>query len=262
VRKRIHRPSPALAISLIALFVALGGTGYAAVKVNGKNIKNGTIAGSKLKSKTITAGKIKNNAIGAAEINEGKLGTVPRATDATNAANAANATNAVNATNAGTASKVSGRYVASKRATPTSGASSDAARAAAPEIVLFSVGPLTLYGKCYSSGSSVYGAVFVKTAEGGSIFLTSSGSNLYGSPYLEPGTDEMQRYAYSPISVGPNSTYALTSSPNLIYAAAPDGTQFNARFMVGLKSGNPPNGNGPYGAGDACLFSASADQLN
>src|SRR5690349_263980 len=193
-RQARRRPSPALVISLIALFVALGGTGYAAVKVNGKNIKKGTVTAKQLKNKTITGAKIKNNAIGAAQISEGKLGTVPKAINADNAASAANAANAA------TAVKVAGRQVVSKRATPTSGASFDAARAAAPEITLFAVGPLTLYAKCFSSGSSVYGGVFIKTTQGGSVFTSSSGSNLYGSPYLEPGTDEMQRYAYSPVS--------------------------------------------------------------
>jgi hypothetical protein len=36
-------------IATLALFVALGGSGYAAVQINGKVIKNGTIAGPKLK---------------------------------------------------------------------------------------------------------------------------------------------------------------------------------------------------------------------
>ena len=38
------RPSPAMVVALLALFVALGGSGYAAVQLNGKTIKNGTIA--------------------------------------------------------------------------------------------------------------------------------------------------------------------------------------------------------------------------
>ena len=33
MRNRITRPSPALVISIVALFVALGGTGYAAVQL-------------------------------------------------------------------------------------------------------------------------------------------------------------------------------------------------------------------------------------
>lgn len=46
-------------IALIALFVALGGTVYAAGKINGKQIKASSLPGNRLKPKTITAGKIK-----------------------------------------------------------------------------------------------------------------------------------------------------------------------------------------------------------
>lgn len=41
--RRIKRPSPAMAVSLLALFVALGGTGYAAALINGKSIKTRTV---------------------------------------------------------------------------------------------------------------------------------------------------------------------------------------------------------------------------
>ena len=66
------RPSPALVISLLALFVALGGTGYAALSINGKDIRKGTVAGSKLKKNTLTGKQIK----------ESGLGKVPRAANA------------------------------------------------------------------------------------------------------------------------------------------------------------------------------------
>jgi hypothetical protein len=67
------RPSPAMVVALVALFVALGGSGYAAVQLNGKNIKNRSIAGKKLKNNTLTGRQIR----------ESRLGTVPRARDAT-----------------------------------------------------------------------------------------------------------------------------------------------------------------------------------
>ena len=54
----IRRPSPSMSVALIALFIALGGTGYAAVKINGKNIKNGTISGKKLKNRTLGTAKL------------------------------------------------------------------------------------------------------------------------------------------------------------------------------------------------------------
>ena len=56
-------------VSVVALFVALGGSSYAAVKLNGKNIKNRTIAGAKLKNNTVTG----------TQVNEGALGPVPNA---------------------------------------------------------------------------------------------------------------------------------------------------------------------------------------
>jgi hypothetical protein len=70
---RNARPSPALVISLIALFVALGGTGYAAITINGKNIKNKSIAGKKLKNKAITGAKIKGNAVTGPKVKAGSL---------------------------------------------------------------------------------------------------------------------------------------------------------------------------------------------
>jgi hypothetical protein len=73
VRKRIGRPSPALAISLIALFVALGGTGYAAITINGKNIKNNSIPGKKLKNGAVTGKKLKSNAVTGPKVKAGSL---------------------------------------------------------------------------------------------------------------------------------------------------------------------------------------------
>ena len=55
---RIRRPSPSMCVALVALFIALGGTGYAAVKINGKNIKNGTVTGKKLKNRTLGTAKL------------------------------------------------------------------------------------------------------------------------------------------------------------------------------------------------------------
>jgi hypothetical protein len=49
------------AIALLALFVALGGTGYAAATINGKLIKNGTIGGKKLKKDTLGGRQVKES---------------------------------------------------------------------------------------------------------------------------------------------------------------------------------------------------------
>lgn len=64
-----RRPSPAMAVALIALAVALAGTAYAAQRINGGAIVKHTIGAGKLKHKTLTG----------YQINLRKLGTVPMA---------------------------------------------------------------------------------------------------------------------------------------------------------------------------------------
>lgn len=59
-KRRLRAPSPALVISLIALFVALGGTSYAAItlpknSVGTKQLKNGAVTKAKINKKTLTA---------------------------------------------------------------------------------------------------------------------------------------------------------------------------------------------------------------
>ena len=98
---RPRRPSGAMLVASVALFVALGGSSYAALTITSANIKNGTIKGVDVHNSTITGAKLKKNTLTGTQINESRLGTVPTATNAANAANATNATNATNAANLG-----------------------------------------------------------------------------------------------------------------------------------------------------------------
>jgi hypothetical protein len=68
----VKRVSPSMAVALLALFVALGGTGYAAATINGRDIKNRSIAGTKLRRNTLSG----------AQIRESGLSKVPAASDA------------------------------------------------------------------------------------------------------------------------------------------------------------------------------------
>jgi hypothetical protein len=63
------RPSPAMIVALVALVAALGGTAYAASRINGNSIVKHSIGGGKLKKKTLTG----------YQINVNKLGEVPLA---------------------------------------------------------------------------------------------------------------------------------------------------------------------------------------
>jgi hypothetical protein len=46
-------PSPSMVVAVIALVVALSGSAYAAVTINGKNIKKGTVTSKQIKNGTI-----------------------------------------------------------------------------------------------------------------------------------------------------------------------------------------------------------------
>lgn len=118
MRQVTRLPSPALAISVIALFVALSGTVYAAAKINGKAIKVKSLPGNRLKVGSVPANRLKPGAalitaqsaspITGAEIDELSLGQVPNAAHAEtadtaqSAFDAQTALNAVNAVNAST----------------------------------------------------------------------------------------------------------------------------------------------------------------
>ncbi len=86
-KPRWHAPSPALVISLIALFIALGGTSYAAITAS---LPKNSVGSKQLKNNAVTSKKIKNGAVTAAKINTTGL-TVPNADHATSADSATKA---------------------------------------------------------------------------------------------------------------------------------------------------------------------------
>lgn len=102
-------------VASIALFTALGGSAYAASKINGGDIVNQSIAGKKLKNGTITNKQIKKGTITSAQVQSGSLnstvinvstlGTVPSAQSAVTATSAETATRATTATSAQTAAE-------------------------------------------------------------------------------------------------------------------------------------------------------------
>lgn len=102
MRSRLRAPSPAFVISLIALFVALGGTTYAAT-----SLPKNSVGTKQLEKNAVTGPKIKNEAVTAAKINAKGL-TVPNALHATSADSATNAATATNASHATSADLLGG----------------------------------------------------------------------------------------------------------------------------------------------------------
>jgi hypothetical protein len=84
-------------IALIALFIALGGTTFAATgfprnSIGAKQLKKNAVTNPKIKRNAVTGAKIANNSVTGADVLESSLGRVPSATNATHATTADNAT--------------------------------------------------------------------------------------------------------------------------------------------------------------------------
>ena len=102
-------------IALLALFIALGGTTYAATSlpknsvgtkqlkknaVTAPKVKAGAVTNAKIGKNAVTGVKVKDDSLTGADILESSVGKVPSATAADSATNATNATNAASAANA------------------------------------------------------------------------------------------------------------------------------------------------------------------
>jgi hypothetical protein len=66
-----RRPSPAMLVSLVALFMSFGGVGYAATQ-----LANNSVGTAQIKNSAVTNGKLKSNAVTFGKITPGAVGTV------------------------------------------------------------------------------------------------------------------------------------------------------------------------------------------
>lgn len=120
-RRRPPRPSPALVIACLALFVALGGTVLAATKIDGRTIRVkslpgnrltiGSLPGNRLHPGTIPGSRLVPGSVKAKQIDVASLGPVPSATHADAADTARRAQTAIAAEHAADATTVNGRGV-------------------------------------------------------------------------------------------------------------------------------------------------------
>lgn len=116
--REIRRQAPALVLAAVALVAALGGTVYAAAKINGHTIKPKSIPGNRLVPRSLPANRLKPGAISGASLTPGSvtglqvdvstLGQVPSAIHADSAEAAKDADTALHAVEAETARTVNG----------------------------------------------------------------------------------------------------------------------------------------------------------
>ena len=113
-----RRQAPALVVACVALVAALGGTVYAAKRINGKTIKAKSLPGNRLVPRSVPGNRLKPGAltgnslapgsITGIQIDASTLGQVPSAVYADSAESARDAQTALNAVNAIDATRVNG----------------------------------------------------------------------------------------------------------------------------------------------------------
>jgi hypothetical protein len=83
-RLGLRRPTPAMAVSITALVIAMGGTSYAVTKlpsnsVGTKQLKRNAVATADIKARAINSSKVKDGSLKGVDIDEASLGQVPLA---------------------------------------------------------------------------------------------------------------------------------------------------------------------------------------
>jgi hypothetical protein len=78
-----RRPSPSMVVAFIALLVAMGGTGYAAIQlpnnsVGSKQLKQNAVTSKKIKNGAVNSNKVKNGSLLSADFKSGQLPAGPR----------------------------------------------------------------------------------------------------------------------------------------------------------------------------------------
>ena len=114
----IRRQGPAFAVACLALMVALGGSVYAAAKIDGRSIRTGSLPGNRLERASLPGNRLKPGTLGPGRIVPGSLtgvqvdaatlGKVPEAAHADTAGSARTANTALTASSATEAARISG----------------------------------------------------------------------------------------------------------------------------------------------------------
>lgn len=113
-----RRPTPAMVVAMTALFVALGGSVYAASGIDGHSIKPkslpgnrlvpGSVAANRLQAGTLPGSRLAPQSVTGAQVDAATLGQVPSAVRADRADSAREAGKALYAAGAGDAASVNG----------------------------------------------------------------------------------------------------------------------------------------------------------
>jgi len=241
-----RRPSPALLIACIALFVSLSGVSYGVATgfIDSREIRNNSITHRDVRNNTLRTFDIRNNEVRGfdirnssiqgkdvafntltgTDISEPTLAEVPRATAATSAG------------------AVNGLVLVSTR-TLTEGS---------PAITLATRGPLTFSAACEADGTATEAKLRVQTSEAGASAVggTSTPSadvTATNNPVIQPGDGPVSVVEVADAAAGTRTIGAAT-----VLASAPSGRGVTG--LLGLQAD-------ATGAGSCAVYGQLAEGL-
>ena len=219
-----RRPSPALVISMIALFVSLSGVSYGVAtgfidsreiknneirsldirnnEIRTRDLRNNEVRGIDIRNSTVQGRDIGLNTVTGTDINEGTLGKVPSATAADTA---------TSATGVSTLAIIPQTTVAEGAPPGTS-------------VTLATHGPLTLLGNCEASGG---GDTLVRLRVDTSEDNSAAGQSLTQDPDLDAVDPPFEVGFVDDPAAGPRSV-DLTE----VFASAPSGKAFTGQIAM------------------------------
>lgn len=176
-----RKPSPALVISFVALCLAMGGTGYAALKlpknsVGSSQIKTGAVQRADLAKNAVSADKVADGSLRAADFAPGQIPAGAKGDPGLPGLK-------------GDKGDPGAKGEQGVAGTPGSGTTSGtvtitAATGAGTTVTLLAVGPISYTGTCIDHGSNTFELkVKMATSEAGAVAVSAVGSaNLTGTP--------------------------------------------------------------------------------
>jgi len=176
-------PSPALAVALLALFVALGGTGYAAValqknSVGSKQLRKGAVKNPKIAANAVTGRKVKRGSLNASDFRAGSLPRGPQGPQGTAGSPALGAVlgRGVNVPATPSFLAPSGQFAADANENNVSSFTPNATMTASNLAVTLSVAPGLADSRTFTLRVGNANTALTCTVPGGTVTCTSTGS--------------------------------------------------------------------------------------
>ena len=218
-------------VASLALFLALGGVGYAAATIGSGQIKNNSVRSKDIRNKTVVGKDVKDNALGSAQVKESALGKVPMAQAADIAARAGNAT---------VADKLDGLDAAAINFNPVDGP------VAFTEVL--NLGGLVLRAEC-TGADNLHVQADTTVAD---AIITSSMVRDQGPPDVAHAVHDPDFNPGDNLDIlddaGVGGTSSFDVGGTLTYST-PAGVTVTATFQADEV---------PFGTGDGCLFAGHA----